>query len=422
MTLSDNHTVSSYLEQFLNYEKKPSRITADSYQEFCTSVYSLYSDIINHLPVIHLAGTKGKTSLTWLLQQALTKKGYKAGTFTSPHLYRYEERICIDGLPISDQVLLKYLQCAASEKRYSPAGNLRSVFELLFLASLRYFSEQKTDYAVYETGLGGRLDATNVFPRPRLVLLTPVHKDHTRFLGKTLEKIAGEKAGIMKKDVPALSFPQLREVKKVFLQKSRDIGCPLEILPPSALDPASMLRTINKRFPVNIAQVQNALFLKKAVSCLGLDISDQDILSLLEQPVPGRWEVSPVHEKTVIFDGAHCPLSAANLRNNLDYYFPGKPVSFIFSFMRDKQYRKITSTLLRNGDTVFYYPSALPRSLEYTAYKNWFTRSYPHEIQLLSEPVSAEHFPGRVICVTGSFYHLTRVKSWIIPSNMSTTP
>lgn len=415
MTVRDVSTVSTFLEQFLNYEKKPGIITSANFQEFSAHVLSHYREIINTLPVVHIAGTKGKTSITWLLGKVLKQHGFKAGTFTSPHLRNYEERICINGTPIPSHILLSYLQKAASHRERFPEGNMRTVFELLFIASLQYFSEKKVDSAVYETGLGGRLDATNVFPRPRLTLLTPVYKDHTRFLGNTLEKIAQEKAGIMKTNVPVLSFPQPAPVRKVFEKKSSEIGCPMEILSDTELDPKPLLKEINTPMQVNTAQIQNALFIKHACRYLGLQTSARDIHLLIEESLPGRWEHYTVNSQTVIFDGTHCLLSAKNLRHNLDHYFPGVPVTFVLSFMQDKKYREITQILYKPDDTITYYESQLRRSLNPEAYNSWFTSHYNRSVLILKEPLTIQAFSTPVICVTGSFYHLSRIKSCLIP-------
>jgi dihydrofolate synthase/folylpolyglutamate synthase len=145
---------------------------------------------------IHIAGTNGKGSVSTKIAAALQAEGYKVGLYTSPHITSFTERIRINGTPIAEEALLKWL----------PDNEEGSFFEITTLLAFRYFEAEKVDYAVIETGLGGRLDATNII-RPLLAIITSISLDHTDLLGETLEAIAAEKGGILKPGVPAIVGP-----------------------------------------------------------------------------------------------------------------------------------------------------------------------------------------------------------------------
>ena len=171
---------------------------------------------------IHVAGTNGKGSTCHTLAAILQKAGMKVGLFTSPHLVDFRERIKVNGEMCSEEYVVDFV-----EKHRSFFEPLQpSFFEVTTAMALEYFAEQKVDVAVIETGLGGRLDSTNII-RPDLCVITNISLDHTDLLGKTLAEIAGEKAGIMKPGVPCVVGETLAETLPVFEATARRLGCPL---------------------------------------------------------------------------------------------------------------------------------------------------------------------------------------------------
>ena len=168
-------------------------------------------NIMNHpersCPVIHVAGTNGKGSTCLFLASILQKAGYRVGVFTSPHLVKVNERIRVNDRIISDDEFIEAFEETMKSVSIAKKEGINhpSFFELMFLMAAVYFKNQKVDYVIFETGMGGRLDATNVV-KPVLCIITSIGLDHTQFLGNTLEKIASEKAGIIKKNVPVIYF------------------------------------------------------------------------------------------------------------------------------------------------------------------------------------------------------------------------
>ncbi|MBX7146935.1 MAG: bifunctional folylpolyglutamate synthase/dihydrofolate synthase [Alphaproteobacteria bacterium] len=171
-------------------------------------------------PIIHVAGTNGKGSTISYLRTILQTEGYKVHTYISPHLISFHERINIYGNPIDDDFLISLLEECEKKNGQDPI----TFFEITTAAAFLAFSLKPADFILLETGLGGRLDATNVIDKPIVSILTPISFDHMQFLGNTIEKIAWEKSGIMKKNSFAVIGPQLPAAENVFLQKSQDLN------------------------------------------------------------------------------------------------------------------------------------------------------------------------------------------------------
>ncbi|WP_371169647.1 bifunctional folylpolyglutamate synthase/dihydrofolate synthase [Aliiroseovarius sp. 2305UL8-7] len=176
-------------------------------------------------PVIHLAGTNGKGSTQAMLRAGLEGVGKRVHAYTSPHLARFHERIRLAGELISEEALTEVL-----DHCYDANGDETiTYFEITTVAALLAFARTPADYTLLETGLGGRLDATNVVEKPALTIITPISIDHTQFLGDTLTAIAGEKAGILKRGVPCVVGPQSDEALEVIEARAAKLGCPLAV-------------------------------------------------------------------------------------------------------------------------------------------------------------------------------------------------
>lgn len=171
---------------------------------------------------IHVAGTNGKGSCSHTLAAILQEAGYRVGLYTSPHLIDFRERIRINGKPISEEYVIRFVK----EERGFFEPLHPSFFELTTAMAFRYFADEKVDIAVIEVGLGGRLDCTNII-RPDLCIITNISFDHTQFLGNTLAKIAGEKAGIIKSGIPVVIGETTPETKPVFLNKAQETDAPI---------------------------------------------------------------------------------------------------------------------------------------------------------------------------------------------------
>lgn len=171
---------------------------------------------------IHVAGTNGKGSTSHTIAAILQQSGYKVGLYTSPHLIDFRERIRIDGVPAPEEFVVDFVE--KNKAFFEPLSP--SFFELTTAMAFTYFAGQGVDVAVIETGLGGRLDCTNIIT-PELSIITNISLDHTQFLGSTMEKIAAEKAGIIKRGVPVIIGETTPETKSVFLEKAKSVDAPI---------------------------------------------------------------------------------------------------------------------------------------------------------------------------------------------------
>lgn len=171
---------------------------------------------------IHVAGTNGKGSCSHTIAAILQEAGYRVGLYTSPHLVDFRERIRINGRPIPEEYVIRFVE--KERGFFEPLHP--SFFELTTAMAFCYFADEKVDVAVIEVGLGGRLDCTNII-HPDLCIITNISFDHTQFLGDTLAKIAGEKAGIIKKDIPVVIGETMPETKAVFLQRAEEVNAPI---------------------------------------------------------------------------------------------------------------------------------------------------------------------------------------------------
>ena len=298
-------------------------------------------------PIIHVAGTKGKGSVSALCASALGAAGYKTGLYTSPHLQDYAERIQVDGEPIPHAdlaALVEEIKPAVARVPYL------TTFEITTALGFLYFVRQGCDAAVIEVGLGGRLDATNIVT-PRVSVITSLSLDHTLVLGDTLAEIAGEKAGIIKPGVPVVSSPQKdealdvlnriadendcdftlvgRDVKFELLSHSID-GQTLQVSPPN-LPPLTLTIPL-----LGEHQVENAATAYAALKASGLDLPDETIQKGFESAKwRGRFEIAR-REPPVIFESAHNQDSFARMYQTLETYFPGEQVYLIMGASEDK--------------------------------------------------------------------------------------
>ena len=293
-------------------------------------------------PVIHVAGTKGKGSVSALCASALQAAGYKVGLYTSPHLLDYTERIQINGQPVSHQGLVDLVEQIKPAMAKTPR---LTTFEITTALGFLYFAQQKVNSAVIEVGLGGRLDATNVV-MPKVSIITSLSYDHMAVLGNTLALIAGEKAGIIKPGVPVVSAPQKDEALEVLVRVAKERNAPFTLVGKDityqplehSLDKQT-LKISNLEFGIpllGIHQVDNAATSYTALKVSGLKITDDQIRKgFAEVKWPARFEVVR-RNPPVIFDSAHNQDSFARLRQALDDYFPGQPVYLIFGASEDK--------------------------------------------------------------------------------------
>lgn len=198
------------------------KVGAGAYKEGLSNTYELdnhFGHPHKKYKTIHIAGTNGKGSVSHTLAAILQLEGYKVGLYTSPHLVDFRERIRVNGQPISEEYVVNFV---ANEREFFEPLH-PSFFEITTALAFKYFADMNIDIAVIEVGLGGRLDCTNIIT-PELSIITNISFDHTQFLGNTLEKIAGEKAGIIKSGIPVVVGEYVNETKPVFEAKAKEMG------------------------------------------------------------------------------------------------------------------------------------------------------------------------------------------------------
>lgn len=265
------------------------------------------------MAVVHLAGTKGKGSTATYLARLLTASGFRTGLTTSPQVRDERDRIAVNGRPIGWPDFERLFRLC--ETRAKAAGLRPTVFEFFTAMALLWFKEKKVHWAVVETGLGGRLDSTNVLA-PKLTVLTPIGMDHMDKLGHTLALIAGEKAGILKAGVPAIVAPQRPAARAVIRRTAAQVGAPL-----IAVDEASLPKAWRHIAPAY--QGINRAVALAAVKALGVALpTPAKIKACFETPIPGRYQKGG----PFLLDGAHNPMAMEQLARSLKaekVSFPG---------------------------------------------------------------------------------------------------
>ena len=307
----------------------------------------LLGDPHHHTEFVHIAGTNGKGSTAAMTASVLQTAGYRTGLYTSPHLMRYNERMQIDGVPISDE---DFVEAASQVQRVcEQLGGVPIVFEVLTLMALWYFVQQHCDIVVLEVGIGGLLDSTNVIPSPKVAIITQLGMDHTETLGNTLEEIAAQKGGIVKEGTPTVMALQEPSAVAIVQQICDKHHAPLALADPErlrVLDASVAGQTLEDReygklmLPLAGAhQRKNAANVLEAVAMLrtqGYRISDADVREGIAKTVwPARFErLSTAPD--FILDGGHNPQCLHAATAALREYYPGQKVVFLVGMMADK--------------------------------------------------------------------------------------
>ena len=306
-------------------------------------------------PTIHIGGTNGKGSTLQFLKRILMASGYTVGTFTSPYVVRFNERIAIDDEPISDPDLLRYINRIYDfQSEYLKIhGDQISFFELLTLISFLYFKDKAPDVVLYEVGLGGTLDATNVIS-PILAVITSIGHDHMHILGNTLEAVAEQKLGIVKSGVPLATGITQESLKPVFISHANDKNSPLYFLsdhPMKAFTPGPPTSFVHAHEPYTI-HVEGTYQTRNArLALLASEVLEEHTTFTIPKPamkqglskvrMPGRFE----RIGNTILDGAHNPEGIKAGIEALHTYHPDAPVTVLFSVMKDKEYRDMVEDL-----------------------------------------------------------------------------
>ena len=387
-----------YLYSFVDYSLKHSSelAKADFNLDRMFALMESLGKPQNQYPIIHVAGTKGKGSVSALCASALKAAGYQVGLYTSPHLLDYVERIQVNGAPISHEQLVELVE---EIKPYVARIEKLTTFEITTALAFMAFAKYGVNAAVFEVGLGGRLDATNIV-MPKVSVITSLSYDHTAVLGNTLILIAGEKAGIIKQGVPVVSSPQKDEALAVLERVAKLKNAELTLvrrdvkfeLVESSLDGQSLTvddgrqttvhglsSVVKLRIPLlGKHQLENAATAYAALKASGIFITDEQIQKGFSQVQwRARFEVAR-RDPPVIFDSAHNQDSFAKLSETLQTYFPDKKVYLVFGASEDKNIPGMFAELKSKIKKIIITRADHPRALE------------AERIQQLAEQAGAE--------------------------------
>lgn len=306
---------------------------------------------------IHVAGTNGKGSTSHMLASILQEAGYKVGLYTSPHLRDFRERIRVNGKVVSKQFVIGFIK---RNKSFFEANNL-SFFEMTVGMAFDYFAKQKVDIAVVEVGLGGRLDSTNIIT-PELSVITNIGFDHVQFLGDTLEKIAAEKAGVIKDNIPVVIGETQPETQPVFKEKAKLTNSDIyfaDQLVENVLE--SDLKGAYQKHNIK-SVIQSVKVLRKS----GYQISDKalkkGLLKVIQNTgLQGRWQILGERPK-IICDTAHNKEGLSFVLQQLQLETYGK-LHIVFRVVKDKDIDSILSLFPKNASYYFCKPN-VPRGLD----------------------------------------------------------
>ncbi len=335
-----------YIESVGNYGIVPG---LDSIKELCRRLGDPQKD----LKFVHVAGTNGKGSVSAFTAAALKAGGYRVGRYISPVIFEYREKIQVNDSYISRRAMCRGLErikeaCGGMEEKHP------TLFEIETALAFLYFQEKKCDIVVLETGMGGLMDATNVIENTLVAVITSVSMDHMKFLGNTLEEIAEQKAGIIKKGCHVVSLRQEPDAMEVIERKAAEEGCELTVADPSlaghiryGLESQRFDYGDYKGVEISLAgryQIDNgilALEVLKALAERGFPIREDRLREgFLDAKWPGRFTVIG-RKPYFVVDGAHNEDAARRLTESLEFYFAGKRIIYIMGMFRDKEYEKV---------------------------------------------------------------------------------
>ncbi|MCI8590711.1 MAG: bifunctional folylpolyglutamate synthase/dihydrofolate synthase [Clostridiales bacterium] len=326
------------------------------------------------LRFIHVAGTNGKGSFCAMLESILRASGYETGLFTSPYIEHFRERMQVSGKPITDEELAditSYIKPHAEAMEDTPTE-----FELVTAISFLYFKRKGCRIVILETGMGGRLDSTNVIHPPIMSVITGIAADHTEYLGDTLEQIASEKAGIIKPGSIVLYGGEEESIQAIIEKKAADEGCSFHCVDQTALsnvcltiDGTSFDYGTYKNLHIQLRgdyQLINAAKVITAADILrkgGVKITDDSLrIGLANAKWKGRFEVL-AKNPDVIFDGAHNIEGMQHALSSMQGYYPGKKIAIVMGVMKDKEYDQMVKMLAPVCDRAFTATPANPRAL-----------------------------------------------------------
>ena len=384
----------------------------------------------NAIPVVHIAGTKGKGSTATMIASALKTAGYRVGLFTSPHLHSFRERIQVNGVPASEEQFAHLIHMVWPHRMVEgedgdSVAPMRSVFELLTGMAFLHFKIQQCDIAVLEVGIGGRLDTTNVC-HPVVSVITSISLDHTDILGNTLESIASEKAGIIKPGVPVVAAPQTDEASRVIREHALQRAAPLvEVkdecswtrgdFSPEGQNVIVKTNMASYRLWIKLLGTHQLENVATAVATLevlrgkGFRLSGLAIEEGLRQAeLPGRMEVLK-YQPLIVADGAHNPYSIRCLLYTLPEYFKYKSLWLVVGCGNGHNSKEMVTEISKANARIIVtrsrHPGSLsPNTLAEEFAKNGVTVQKIDTVDLAMEEVDKNSGRHDLVVATGSLF------------------
>jgi len=390
------------------------------------------------LKIIHVAGTNGKGSVVNILGKILEEEGYKVGVYTSPYLEYFEERIKINGEPISKadlSSLITRIKPLINEV-VSEGFDSPTEFEVITAAMFLYYKEKAVDYAVVEVGLGGRFDATNVIT-PIITIITSVSFDHMNILGNTLGEIAYEKAGIIKKNIPLVLYPQLKEAEAVILKKAAEMDAAVYNVSDEykflGIDKGNgkyyqsfntKIEGKNEIFTLSLLgqhQIKNCMTAIEAAMVLnktGHNVRLSSVKNGTKNTVHnGRFEILKDNPK-VIIDGAHNIDGVSNLISSVKKYFKWRKLILIAGILKDKDYGDMVKQFSSISDKIICLSPKNDRALSQQDLKNQVLKEGKDAICFSDYKEAYEYGYGLldkddILLIAGSLYMIGELRKII---------
>lgn len=389
-----------------------------------------------HLKIIHVAGTNGKGSVCSMLSSILCANGYRTGLFTSPHLMKINERLKINQDDISDDAFCEVFHevYEKMQEMVAKGYNHPTFFEVLVAMALLYFKKEQVEYAILETGVGGRLDSTNVIEDPVLTIITPIGLDHVAVLGDTIEAIAKEKVGIIKAGRPTVLYYDKQTVFDVVSNVCRQKKSKLysydqfehHIL---KITKKNIDFSINNKYykyekvylqtiaSYQLINVSIALTAVEALIDCGISLSKEKVLQgLATFKWPGRMELLTDH---ILIDGAHNALGMRMFAHEINTFYKDREVTILFASMKDKPYTDMIKELKKchNINKVILTQIESDRAASVNQLRDVFEREGFLDIECIERIDQAVAYvrrlsqEGSMMCCIGSLYLVGYVKS-----------
>lgn len=353
-------------------------------------VLEMFNNPQDKLKCIHVAGTNGKGSVCAMLESILKEAGYKTGLYTSPHIWEYTERIKFNGTDIPQNKFAYYTDLVCSK-----SDIFLTEFEILTVIMFLYFADKGADVVILETGLGGRLDATNVIKKNLCSVITQIDLDHTERLGNTKDKIAYEKAGIIKPNCPVITSMGYEVIR----DRADELNSMLIFVSPEVSPKYTEALSLK-----GTHQKDNLALVLTVLQNIFPEIPESIILEGLRRVKhPCRFEY--IKDKNLIIDASHNPNGITALRNNLDRYFPNQNRRYIFGCLKNKDYKQMMHILFREGDEIYLNEFDYPNACNYEELRNncpFTAKKYTENTELKADKLN-------IVC--GSFYMIGKMNN-----------